>query len=110
MRQLTDRSSQQARRLGSGVHDCFAVYRRVSAIHAPTCKIDHHIGIFEFRSPLTQVLSIPTDNAPWRWNRLASKDNYLVSLRVEMSRQDSADLSITTRDNHTETVCHQFAH
>jgi len=66
MCELTNGPTSQARRVGSGVHDCLTICRCISAIYASARQIDEQIGLFEFGFPVAQMLSIPIDNAPRR--------------------------------------------
>jgi hypothetical protein len=106
MNALANCLSQQVRRLNSGFLDCPTICRSVSAIYAPAREIDEHIRIFQFGCPLSQICSIPIDDAPRRWCNPASEDYDIMSLSLKISGKDVANMSAATGKNDAETGLH----
>ncbi len=94
------------RRLNSGFFNHPTICRSVSTIHASAREINQYIRIFYFGCPVTKICSIPIDDAPRGSCNPASEDYDIMSLSVQISGQDVANLSTATRKNDTETSSH----
>jgi hypothetical protein len=95
-------------RLNSGFFNCPAICRSVPAIYAFAREINEDIGIFQFGCPVTQICSIPMDDAPWGWCDPASEDYNIMSLSVKISGEHVANLSATTWKNDPKMGFHTY--
>jgi hypothetical protein len=80
-------------RLDTRLQDLSTATRRIAAIDAAACKIDHRVGVLELSLPWARTNAIPRDDAPWTRERVATEHDHLVASGVKGTRKNRPDLT-----------------
>jgi hypothetical protein len=91
----------------AGVVDGSAIGGGVPAVDAAAGEIDADVALVELGDPGADGDTVPGDDAPGSWTRVAAEDGDVVAVRVKVAGEELAHLASATGDDdfHIVSVC-----
>jgi hypothetical protein len=102
-----DRFTEELGGEDAGVVDGSAIGGGVPAVDAAAGEVDADVALVELGDPWADGDTVPGDDTPGSWTRVAADDGDVVAVRVKVAGEELAHLASATRDDdlHIVSLC-----